>query len=405
MGWQRQVIGVVGVVLAFAVGACGSERSARTVTLDVWARGTEGELLSRLTPDFEASHPSIRVNVTAVPTDASHEKYLTAVAGGHTPDVAMLGTTWMAEFARTDALDEVPSSIDLSQFFPGAANTVEVDGKAFGVPWYVETRVLYYRTDIARRAGVRGPPRTWEELKSMSRALQAKGGARYGIYLSTANWLEFLPFVWQAGGDILKDGDVILDSPEATEAFGFYKSFFDEGLAPTSSRVDFQIVPAFVRGTHPMFFSGPWQMGVIREVAGEAFDSKWAVAEVPGRRTNMSYVGGGNWGVFRASTRRDAAWEFVKWMSAPETQARWFELSSDLPASRPAWGRPELSGEPRVRVFGEQLKNARSPEPNPRWEEYASALETGLDTELRSPAQSAEGARKLATSVSAVGAG
>jgi multiple sugar transport system substrate-binding protein len=393
---------IVSLLLALVVSACGGS-SAGEATLDVWVRGTEGELLGRLVPEFEAAHPGIKVKVTAVPTEASHDKYLTAIAGGNTPDVALLGTTWMAEFARTNALQEVPGTIELSQFFPGAAATVRVGRKDYGVPWYVETRVLYYRTDIARRAGVSAPPRTWEQLKSMARAMQAKGGARYGIFLSTANWFEYLPFVWQAGGDVLQDGHVVLDSPEATDAFGFYKSFFDEGLAPTNLRVDFQIAAAFVRGTHPMFFSGPWQMGLIREVAGKPFDSKWAVAPMPSRRSNTSFVGGGNWVVFNGSAHREAAWSFVSWMSAPKTQARWFEISSDLPANRAAWDLPPLNAEPRVRVFGEQLKNARSPAPDPRWEQYAHALETGLDTTLRSTGADTAGARQLEQTVAAVG--
>ena len=70
------------------------------------------------------------------------------------------------------------------------------------MPWYVETRLLYYRTDIAEKAGITEAPKTWDELKATARAMQDKGGAKYGINLSTNNWQEYLPFVWQAGGDL-----------------------------------------------------------------------------------------------------------------------------------------------------------------------------------------------------------
>ncbi len=236
----------------------------------------------------------------------------------------------------------------------------------------------------------------------MAHAMQTKGGARYGIYLSTSNWLEYVPFVWQAGGDVLDGDRVVLDTPQAAEAFGFYKSFFDEGLAPTSLRADFQVVPAFVRGTHPMFFSGPWQMNVIRQAAGAGFDDRWAVAVVPGRRTNLSFVGGGNWAVFQASPRREAAWEFVRWMSLPRTQARWFELSGDLPANRSAWRSPALMHAPKIDVFRRQLAHARAPWPSPRWEQFAHALETNLDSLLRGQESSVTGARQLNASVAAV---
>lgn len=390
------------LALAVAISACGGDSDAGSVvTLQVWVRGTEGKALERVIPAFERAHPGVNVQVTAVPNDASHEKYLTAIAGGQAPDVALLGSTWMAEFAATGALEPAPADIDMSQFFPGSTATVTIDGKTYGVPWYVETRVLYYRTDIARRAGITAPPRSWEDLKAMARALQTAGGSRFGIYLSTANWLEFMPFVWQAGGDVLNGDRVVLDTPEATEAFGFYKSFFDEGLAPKSVRTDFQIAPAFVRGTHPMFFSGPWQMRKIRELAGADFDRKWTVAPVPARRTNLSFVGGGNWTVLRGSGHRAAAWDFVRWMSQPRTQARWFALSNLLPANQAAWQRPELAGAPHIEVFREQLEHARSPSPTRKWERVAHAMETGLDSLLRGRHSDADGARRLSATVAA----
>jgi multiple sugar transport system substrate-binding protein len=396
---------VVLVAAAVAIGACGGgsgTRSSGAVTLHVWVRGTEGKAITDVLPEFERAHPGIDVRVTDVPNEASHEKYLAAIAGQSTPDVALLGTTWMAEFAGTGALEPVPADMDMSQFFPSSVSTTTVGGTRYGVPWYVETRALFYRTDIAQRAGVRSPPRTWDELKAMARAMQRDGGAQYGIHLSTSNWLEFMPFVWQAGGDVLQDDHVVLDSPEAAEAFTFYKSFFDEGLTPTNQRTDFQIVPAFVRGTHPMFFSGPWQMRKLDAAGGPGFDRKWAVAPVPSHRTGLSFVGGGNWAVFRSSSHRDAAWAFVRWASGPRTQARFYELSNLLPANRTAWTLPALTGSPYIRVFGEQLEHARSPTPTPRWERVSHALETNLDTLLRGGESGAAGARRLNASVAAV---
>ena len=133
-----------------------------------------------------------------------------------------------------------------------------VDGKAYGVPWHVETRLLYYRTDIAKKAGVTEPPKTWDELKEMARALQSKGGAKYGINLCTNNWQEWAAVRVAERRRDRRGRQVHADQPEAVEATEFYKSFYDEKLAPPATPQGFDIVPAFVRGTHPMFFSGPW---------------------------------------------------------------------------------------------------------------------------------------------------
>ncbi len=255
------------------------------------------------------------------------------------------------------------------------------------MPWYVETRLLYYRTDIAEKAGITEAPKTWDELKATARAMQEKGGAKFGINLSTNNWQEYLPFVWQAGGDLAKGDEFTLNSPQGAEATGFYKSFADEGLSPNTTKQGFDITPAFVRGSHPMFFSGPWHMGLIDEAGGKGFDKKWAVAPMPTKETNTSFVGGSNWAVFKSTENRDAAWKFVEWMSKPETQAKWYEVSSDLPANQAAWKLPALAEDPNVAIFGKQLENAKSPPPFPKWEEIGTALNAELDKVIGSGRQ------------------
>ena len=184
---MRTTTAVLTAALALVVAACGAsdgggsepiKAGKASGTINVWAWGNEGEVLGEMTKQFEAANPGTKVNVTAVPVDAAHDKILTSVAGNQAPDVAMVGTTWMGELARTQTLDEAPASIDQSQFFKGAADTVKVDGKTYGVPWYVETRLLYYRTDIAKKAGVTEAPKTWDELKTAARAMQEKGGAK-----------------------------------------------------------------------------------------------------------------------------------------------------------------------------------------------------------------------------------
>ena len=75
-------------------------------TITLWAQGSEGEALPALLKEFEAENPGVKVNVTAIPWDAALSKYQTAIAGGTTPDVAQMGTTWMGDFA--DSFDATP---------------------------------------------------------------------------------------------------------------------------------------------------------------------------------------------------------------------------------------------------------------------------------------------------------
>lgn len=118
------------------------DSSKATGDLTVWAMGNEGDLLGDFVKDFEKENPEVHVKVTAIPWSSAHDKLQTAIAAGNGPDVAQMGTTWMADFSNS--FSEVPSNFDTSDFSEGPLGAGQVDGKQLGVPWYVDTRVLYY---------------------------------------------------------------------------------------------------------------------------------------------------------------------------------------------------------------------------------------------------------------------
>jgi multiple sugar transport system substrate-binding protein len=376
-------------------------------SITVWAMGAEGEKLDVLAKDFMAENPGITVNVTPIAWDVAHDKLLTAVAGGQTPDVSQMGTTWMGEFAKTGALEEVPDSVDMDAFFEGARNTAIVEDTAYGVPWYVETRLLYYRKDIADKAGVTEAPADWDGLKEMAQALKEQGGARYGIALSPNNWQEFLPFVWQNGGDVAnEEGEWTLDTPEVVEALEYYKSFFDEGLTAESVPEGFDVTQGFVAGTHPAFFSGPWHMSLIDEQGGPEFADKWAIAPMPERDSQTSFVGGSDLVVFKDSDNKEAAWKFVEYLTDPATQQKWYATVAALPSVESAWEDGELSSDDKLALFGEQLKDAKSPPPIPKWEQVAAeAVNAELEKATVGDASAEEAAQAMQQKAESIGTG
>ncbi|MFL5628036.1 MAG: extracellular solute-binding protein, partial [Ktedonobacteraceae bacterium] len=243
---QKNVFVLVLVLLTMSLlaacgGGGGSGGNSNSANLTVWGMGTEGDSLKVLANDFMKQNPGIHVQVQAIPWTDAHQKLLTAVAGTQTPDVAQMGTTWMAEFAKTGALDTPPSSISQSSFFPSAWNTAVSNGTAYGVPWYVDTRVLFYRTDIAQKAGITHPPTNWDELLADARAMKQKGGSKYGIFLASNDWEELLPFIWQNNGQVYKGGQFTLNSPEVVQALSYYQTFFKEGLTPQTVSPSFDV--------------------------------------------------------------------------------------------------------------------------------------------------------------------
>ncbi|MET8048235.1 sugar ABC transporter substrate-binding protein [Streptosporangium sp. NPDC005286] len=378
-----------------------------TGEVTVWAIGAEGEALGAFAKDFETANPGITIKVTPLGWDVAHDKITAAIAGNATPDITMLGSTWMGEMAKTGALDPTPAGlIDKSTFFPGAWGTVEVDGTAYGVPWYVETRALYYRKDLASRAAVK-PPVTWEETTAFVRALKEKGGASLGVEQNfrQGSWQEVLPLVWQAGGEIVSGGKWTLDTPQMVQALKQYGSFFEGGLSSTDQPTG-AFPQTFVKGKVGAFYSGPWMIAGLEKEGGDGFGEKFAVAPYPkGSAGGTSLVGGSDMAVFKDAKNRDAAWKFLRWLVDPKVQAAWYTKVNALPSVEAAWQDPALTADERVTVFGEQLKDAKAVPAVPTWEQVAKVMETEIEKMALGKQTAEETAKTVQEQAETIGTG
>jgi multiple sugar transport system substrate-binding protein len=380
-----------------------------TGTITVWAQADEGAALPAFAKEFEAANPGVKVKVTALPWDAAHNKYQTAIAGGSTPDVAQMGTTWMGDFA--DSFVPTPTSIDTSGFFPGAVKSTQVGGTTFGVPWYVDTRVIYYRKDLAAKAGYATFPTTWVDFKAMAKAMQTKSGAKWGITLPVGgadSFQSMLFFPWSAGAQ-LTDQDQkkwTLDSPAWVEAMTYYQSFFKDGIAtPNPDAGAGAAESAFVNGSVPMWIAGPSGIGSITKAGGAGFADKFGVAMVPKQKSATSFIGGSDLVVFKNSKNQDAAWKFIQFMSKPETQVKWQKAVGDLPAVQSAWLDPALASDPKLSVFGAQLKDTNSPPSVSTWTQVSSAADTALEQIVRAGVAPGEAMKGLQGKADSIGTG
>jgi multiple sugar transport system substrate-binding protein len=374
----------------------GADVSMEDVTgeIDVWAMGAEGEKLPDLAAQFEEAHEGVTVNVTAIPWDSAHDKFTTSITAGTTPDVAMVGTTWMGEFAGLDALDPAPGSIDAAAFFEGAQETAVVDGTAYGVPWYVETRLVYYRTDIAEQAGYTEVPTDWEGFKQMAADMQSEGGADWGISLQpggVGSWQTVLPLAWTNGAEIATDDAYQFNTPETVEAVEYFQSFFTDGIA-NPAPPEGQTEADFTSGTVPMFISGPWMRSLVEDMGGEGFAEKYDVAPIPVPEggSSSSFVGGSNLAVFKDTDNRDTAWAFVEWLTEPETQVSWFEETTNLPSVQTAWEDEALAVDEKLAAFGTQLETAQAPPSFPTWEEVVTSFDTAMEQVAKADADPQE---------------
>jgi multiple sugar transport system substrate-binding protein len=378
------VLALAATALGTGAASAGSQPANRTESapegdITVWAMGTEGDNLGVLADEFMAEFPDVSVEVTAVPWEAAHDRLVTAIAGGEVPDVSLIGTTWMGEFAKLGGLEPTPDTIDPAAFFEGAWNTTVVDGVSYGVPWYVETRLIYYRTDLAEEGGFNQAPANWDELTQLAQAT-VDAGAEYGLALQpggTGAWQTFMPFFWQAGGAIVdEENNFTLDSEACVNALTYYDSFFEAGLSSTTVS-DVPLEAQFADGSVGAFISGPWMIGIITDAGADP--ATWTVAHQPTESAGTSFVGGGNLAVFEQSDNKDAGWAFVEYASRPEVQVTWYETVNDLPAVQAAWDDPGLADDPLLSAFGEQLDDAKSPPAIPTWEQVASVIDGQIE--------------------------
>lgn len=387
--------GAILAALAFPVAGCNRSPDTRTEIV-FWAFGAEGEHVQALIPGFEARNPDLRVKVQMIPWTAAHEKVLTAFAGDATPDLCQWGNTWIPEMWLLGAIEPLDARVQKSSiirpesYFRGIWETNRIDSVLCGIPWYVDTRVLFYRKDILAEAGFAHPPRTWAEWKSASKAVVAlhPGKDRYAVLLPTNEWAPPVILGLQCGAKLLKDRNTLGDfsSPENETAFNFYISFFREHLAPVGITQVTNIYQGMSEGFFAMYISGPWNIGEFSRRIPDSLQDAWMTAPLPSPDSvypGASLAGGSSLMLFRASKHKDAAWRLIEYLEEPEQQIHFYRETGDLPARIEAWSDTTFAENVYVRAFRTQLERVTSPPKIPEWEQIAMKVQDYADLASR----------------------
>jgi multiple sugar transport system substrate-binding protein len=361
--------------VGLAVSGCAADGGATADDgpLTVWIMGDSGTNFEQLVAPW-VEESGTEVEVVAVPWDGIDERLTTAVASGSGPDILQVGLSKLRTFADAGALLPLDGEIDdhpglaADNFAAGIGGDASaVGGEIVSVPWVSDTRVLFTRTDILAENGIDAPPTTWEELRADAKTLAARGEGQYGYYIP--QWDSPLPVVmtWSNGGDIIDaDGNVDFDTPEFDEAVDLYTGLYADGSVPTNG--DFDQTQGFISGVAPMLISGPYLAKSIADSAPE-LDGKWTVTTVPeGSASATSLFAGSNLAVWHNSTRVDASLELIEYLSEPETQLEWYTINGELPTNVEALADSEFLSDPLVRVYADQLAEARILPLVPNWD-------------------------------------
>lgn len=375
---------------AFAIILAGCGRNEATVsTLKFWTIGREGEVVNQLLPEFERAHPGVHVQVQQIPLTAAHEKLLTAFAGDALPDLCQLGNTWIPEFAALGALEPLQAYVDASQvvrsdeYFAGIWDTNVIDGHLYGVPWYVDTRLLFYRNDLLTQAGFPNPPRDWDEWRRAMAAIKAaasKDGAgrdQYAVFLPLNEFEPLLNLAIQQPDALLRDNGTRgnFESAGFRRAFAFYIEMFQRGWAPKLSNTQLpNIWDELARGYLAFYISGPWNIGEFKRREPNLL-GRWNTAPLPGvNGPGGGAAGGSSFAIFHSSGNKQLSWELAEFLSGVPQQQKFYTLTGDLPARRKAWDFPELANDDYARAFRTQLELVKATPKVPEWERIADEM-------------------------------
>jgi multiple sugar transport system substrate-binding protein len=382
---------------------CANRRTAQT-SIEFWGLGREGEVVVELLPQFHREHPEIRVDVQQIPWTAAHEKLLTSHVGNSFPDMAQIGNTWIPELVTLGAVVPLNARVRDSKivrerdYFPGIWQTNVVRDELYGVPWYVDTRVLFYRTDFMTQ-----PPRTWSEwIATMERLKRASHDPHFfPLLMPTNEWPQPVIFAVQRGAELVSyEGDARFEDPRFIDAFSFYLDIYHRGLAPVVSNSQVaNPYQQFGAGEFVMFISGPWDVGNLRDRLPAAMQDKWSTAPLPAPDgtpyPGASLSGGSSLVISSRSEKQEACWKLIEFLSRPEIQMRFYELSGDLPAHRGAWAAPKLKNDPQIAAFRTQLDRTAALPRIPEWENVATSIFEYGQLAARGRYDAREAARQL----------
>lgn len=341
-----------------------------------WAMGAEGESIGKLIPMFEKKY-NIKIKLQQIPWTAAHEKLITAFVSETLPDVFQLGNTWIPEFVALNAiepLDSIISSskIDLNDYFSGILESNVINGQLYGIPWYVDTRVLFYRKDLLSKAGWTNPPKNWKELFDLSVKIKSLTG-KYAIYFPTNEWVPLIIFALQNNAELLTKNytEPAFTDSNFINAFEYLAKFYQHKLSPSNITEVTNVYQAFEEGFIAMYITGPWNVSEFKKRLSKDAQNLWMTAALPSSDDNypgVSIAGGASLVISKRSKKKELAIKLIEFLNHPEIQIEFYKLVGSLPSLKSVWNYPLLKNDEYLKAFRIQLDKTRAMPKLAEWE-------------------------------------
>ena len=339
-------VGVLAAVVAAAASLAGattaaSDASTLTVWLQVDAQTGWADIVAAANQQFESSHPGWNVDVQYQTWGDHLQKFDATLAAGNVPDVIELGNTEMTKYMAAGAFADLTSAKssfpNSGNWLAGLAASGQFNGKLYGIPYYAGSRVVTYRSDLYKRAGINSLPSSLAEFTAGARKLAAKSGKKgfSPVYIAGTDWYVAMGFVYDRGGAIarFKQGKWVgaLDSKQAIAGLTAYKAFF--GVASKASRTSDEARPqpydVYAQGMAASILGPAWFSCCVG-AKYKAATKQFVMPSYIKGKAMPGFLGGSDLAV---PGRSDAKQQAIDWMKAftSSTSQRALQAKGNIP--------------------------------------------------------------------------
>lgn len=377
---------------------------------------TDQQTIQQLVDEFNSDNESgVTVKFRQAPSDtgAYFDQLRTEFqAQSEDIDVILGDVIWPAQFAAngwiTDLSERFPES-ERENFLSGPIESMNYEGGMYGVPWFTDAGMLYYRKDLLEQSGFSEPPQTWQELKDMAQKVMQDSGTENGFVFQGANYeggvVDGLEFVWTHGGDVLGDSasNIVIDSESSVAALAMERSMIEDGISPqaVANFKEDESAGAFLQGNAVFLRNWPYVYGLLTDPEQSKIKlDQVGVAPLPSGEGGQSYSGLGGWNFYISefSQKQDAAYEFVKFMTA-EKQQKFRALEGGyLPTLQSLYEDQEILDEvPVVELGGQALQNTRPRPVSPVYSDMSLKMGEQFNASLKGDVTPEEAVQTLQT--------
>jgi multiple sugar transport system substrate-binding protein len=367
-----------------------------------------------------ASAPAdLSLNIVTVPLPSLHRTLTHAVAEGRAPDVALLDSVWVAEFAAAGflrALDELDSAWlrreHEADFLDALVAADRYEGRTFAVSAFADVAGLWYRRRELERFGL-DPPTTWAQLRAAARTLAAAGVAQPTVMPGGSKGGEttaycLLAFLASNGVQVLRDGGVSLHSREAVQALRYLRRLVEDGLmSPEVVAYEWdRPIRLLAQGRAAMCLGGSYETRALAESMGVPLDELWdhvGFSAVPGGPSGRpaSVTGGMVFAIFRQAAQPKPAMRLLQSVVAPEALARVAATQGRVPPRRAAIALTQL--EPSfVSMVVQTLDRAVTRPATPSYPRVSAQLQAMLEAVLTGRLGPERAAQRAAEMIEAI---